>query len=192
MSDRSGSNVAGGTGAVGAIARGLAVTIRLWAILGGLAASALALMTAASAVSNVLFAAPFAADYELVKHGIAVVIFMFLPYCQLAGANVTVDIFTEGMGERSKAAMAMFASIFAIVFAALLLRQMSLGFLDYREYVEVTPVLKLPLWTAFPPILVSLALLLVAAVLTLTDGARSAAGHPSWFATVAHPEDDAA
>ena len=160
--------------------------VRVWAILGGLIATALAVMTAASAISNLLFAAPFPADHELIKHVIAIVIFMFLPYCQLAGANVTVDIFTEAMGARAKAVMAAFASLFALAFAALLLRQMYFGFLDYREFVEVTPVLKLPLWTAFPPILVSLALLLLAALVTLADSLRAVAGRPSWFA------DDAA
>lgn len=158
------------------------VLVRLWAILGGLIATALAVMTAASAVSNLLFAAPFAADHELIKHVIAVVIFMFLPYCQLVGANVTVDIFTEAMGPRPKAVMAAFASLFALAFSVLLLRQMYLGFLDYRQYVEITPVLKLPLWTAFPPILASLALLLLAASVTLVDSLRAVGGRPSWFA----------
>ena len=170
----------------------VATSVRLWAILGGLLATALALMTAASAVSNLLFSAPFAADHELIKHVIAIVIFMFLPYCQLAGANVTVDIFTEGMGPRAKAAMAAFASLFAIAFSAVLLNQMYLGFLDYRQYVEVTPVLKLPLWTAFPPILVSLALLLAAAVLTLVDAVRAFGGRPSWFAETDGAAEDAA
>ncbi|WP_205647829.1 TRAP transporter small permease [Acuticoccus yangtzensis] len=160
----------------------VAVLVRLWAILGGLIATGLAVMTAASAVSNLLFAAPFAADHELIKHLVAVVIFMFLPYCQLFGANVTVDIFTEAAGPRTKALMAAFAALFAVAFSALLVRQMSLGMADYMDYVEVTPVLKLPLWTAFPPILVSLALLLAAAIMTFADSLRAVAGRASWFA----------
>ena len=103
---------------------------------------------------------------------------MFLPYCQLAGANVTVDIFTEGMGERAKAAMAV------VLLAArrsssrsLLLRQMWLG---CRDYMPLSPrrrrSLHLPLWTAFPPILVSLALLLAAALVTAVDGWRGMRG----------------
>ncbi|MBJ3775435.1 TRAP transporter small permease subunit [Acuticoccus sp. 2012] len=138
-------------------------------------------MTAASAVSNLLFARPFAADHELTKHIIAIVIFMFLPYCQLVGANVTVDIFTEGMGERTKAAMEVFASLFALAFAALLLVQMWKGMGSYMRYVEVTPVLKLPLWTAFPPILVSLGFLLLAALITAAEGVRHLLGRPAWL-----------
>ena len=94
----------------------------------------------------------------------------------LVGANVTVDIFTEGMSERGKQAMAAFSSLFAIAFSVLLLVQMSSGFRSYLRYVEVTPVLKLPLWTAFPPILFSLLLLLCAAVITFVASWRAVRG----------------
>lgn len=154
--------------------------IRFWALLGGLITAALAVMTAASAASNIFFAAPFPADYELVKNFVAVAIFMFLPYCQLTGANVTVDIFTENMSAGKKAAMAMFSALFAVAFAVLLLRQMWLGFLSYLQYPEVTPVLRLPLWTAFPPILASLLLLLLAAIVTSINGWRVIRGKPVW------------
>lgn len=149
------------------------VLIRLWALIGGLIMFALALMTAASALSNLLFNKPFAPDYELTKHFTAIAVFAFLPWCQLSGANVTVDIFTEGMGPRAKAMMAVFSSVFAIAFSILLLSQMSSGFLGYLKYPEVTAVLKLPLWTAFPPILLSLALLLVAALITVCESVSS-------------------
>ena len=97
-------------------------------------------MSALSAVSNLVLHRPFPADYELVKHLTAVIIFMFLPYCQLSGANVTVDIFTEGMSARAKAAMAFVSSLLAVAFAALLLRQMWLGWSSYMQFVETTPV----------------------------------------------------
>ena len=158
--------------------RVIAAVVAGWALLGGLVTAGLAVMTAASAVSNLLFAAPFSADYELVKNFIGVAVFMFLPYCQLSGSNVTVDIFTEHMSERKKAAMAGFSSLFAIAFSALLLRQMTLGMLSYMRYPEVTPVLQLPLWSAFPPMLVSLALLLLAAIITAVDAWRGVRGRP--------------
>lgn len=150
----------------GRLARAVRTAVRWWALVGGILTLALALMTAASAVSNIFTGQPFAADYELVKHVIAVAIFMFLPYCQITGSNVTVDIFTESMSEWKKNAMAAFSSLFAIAFSLLLLVQMYGGFKSYIRFQEVTPVLKLPLWTAFPPILLSLALLLLAACVT--------------------------
>ena len=168
------------SGAAASAVRFCAKLIKWWALAGGLLMTFLAVMTAGSAVSNILFEAPFPADYELVKHFVAVAIFMFLPYCQLSGSNVTVDIFTENMSEAKKAAMAVFSAFFAVAFAALLLRQMSLGMQSYLRYPEVTPVLRLPLWTAFPPILFSLLLLLAAAIITLLDGISGMRGRPTW------------
>lgn len=147
----------------------LRTAIRLWALLGGVIVAAIAVMTTASALFNLFLGRPLPGDYELTKHFIAIAIFTFLPYCQATGANVTVDIFTEGMGPRAKSAMAVFSSLFAIAFALLLLRQMSLGFEDYVRYLETTATLGLPLWTAFPPILVSLVLLLAAAAITTIE-----------------------
>jgi TRAP-type C4-dicarboxylate transport system permease small subunit len=155
-----------------AIGAAIARLVRGWALLGGLLTLALAAMTAASAVSNLLTGRPFAADYELVKHVIAVAIFMFLPYCQLTGSNVTVDVFTEGMSQRARHAMAAFSALFAIAFSLLMLVQMTGGLRSYLRYQEVTPVLNLPLWTAFPPILLSLLLLLLSSCITLTDSWR--------------------
>ena len=163
-------------GPVARAARVAALVIRLWAVVGGLVMAAVAMMTALSAGSNLAFSAPFPADYELVKHLTAIAIFMFLPYCQLAGANVTVDIFTERASEGVRAAMTLLSALFAIAFALLLLRQMSLGWQSYLRYPEITPVLHLPLWTAFPPILLSLLLLAIAALITAGNGIAAMRG----------------
>ena len=146
-----------------------------WALIGGAILLLLALMTAGSALSNLFFHRPFAPDYELMKHLVAIAVFCFLPFCQMTGANVTADIFTERMGPRAKAAMAALGALLAIVFAAMLLVQMQerlVGDLG-RTRVEETPVLHLPLWTAYPPILLSLLLLLAAGGFTLAESVRA-------------------
>jgi TRAP-type C4-dicarboxylate transport system permease small subunit len=147
--------------------------IRYWALLGGAIILVLVLITAASALSNLFFSAPFAGEYELAKHFVGIAIFTFLPYCQITGANVTVDLFAGDMGPRAKAAMSLVASLLAVLFALVLLRQMALGFGDYLRFPEETAALHLPLWTAFPPILLSLLLLLIAALITSRDGWRA-------------------
>ena len=157
------------------VVRLLRAIIVAWALIGGAILLLLALMTAGSALSNLFFRRPFAPDYELMKHLVAVAVFCFLPFCQLTGANVTVDIFTERMGPRAKAAMAILGSALAIVFSVLLFVQMSQRLIDDlgRARVEETPVLHLPLWTGYPPILVSLLLLLVAGLFTLAESLRA-------------------
>jgi TRAP-type C4-dicarboxylate transport system permease small subunit len=146
---------------------------RWWALLAGVVTLGLALMTAGSALSNIFLGRPLPADYELVKHIVAVVIFMFLPYCQITGSNISVDIFTESLTARRKAFLDVLSSVFALGFAILMLMQMSGGMQSYLKYREVTPVLKLPLWTAFPPILFSLVLLGLAACVTLVAQIRA-------------------
>ena len=145
------------------LARG---AIRYWALAGGLVVVALVVMAGASAGSNLLFNRPFLGDFELTKHGVAIAAFAFLPYTQLTYGNVTVDIFTERAGPRARAAMTLLASIIAACVALLLARQMWFGMIDYMVYREVMQSLRLPLWTAFPPALVSLGLLFVASLIT--------------------------
>ena len=144
--------------------------LKAWALFGGLILVSLVLMTAASALSNLVFNRPFRGDYEIVKHGVAIAAFAFLPYCQITYGNVTVDVFTEAMSNRAKAAMVVLSSLVAAGLAALLFRQMWFGMVDYIRYREVMTSLPIPLWTAFPPALVSLALLFVAALITTAEG----------------------
>lgn len=151
------------------LARG---AIEYWALLGGLLLVGLVLMTATSAAMNLLFRRPLPGDFEIVKHGIAIAAFSFLPYCQLTQSNVTVDIFTEGMSDRAKSAMVLFTSLIAAGLAVLLFRQMWLGMLDYIRYPEYMVSVPIALWTAFPPALASLALLFIAALITAGEGIR--------------------
>lgn len=143
--------------------------IRYWAILGGLVVVALVLMTASSVVSGFIFDKPFPGDFELVELGVALAAFSFLPYCQLAGANVTVDIFTAWASQRLVDVFKLLASVIAGAFAGLLIFTMYGGMTYYRQYNEVTPILEVPIWSVFPPILLSLVLLVAASVITFIE-----------------------
>lgn len=147
--------------------------IRLWTLLGGLLLVVLVLVTAYSATMNLLFNAPFPGDFELVEMGVAIAVSTFLPYCQLTYANVTVDIFTAWAGPRLIAALSLLASLIAVLFAILLLWRMYYGMRDYMAYQEYTAVLGIPLWYAFPPFLISLALLAIAGLITMGESLAS-------------------
>jgi TRAP-type C4-dicarboxylate transport system permease small subunit len=90
----------------------------------------------------------------------------------LTGANVTADIFTSGVSKRTEAVFALAASLLALSFALLLAWRMWDGMLDQRDYDYTTTILQFPHWVAFIPILTSLALLAVAALMTLKNAAR--------------------
>jgi TRAP-type C4-dicarboxylate transport system permease small subunit len=144
--------------------------IRFWGWgVGGSLLLVIVLMTAYSASANFFFRRPFAGDFEITQYGMAIAAFCFLPLAQLARANVMVDIFTMRAGPRAIMAMELLGSVIAFVFAAVLLWRMSLGMLDYYRQSEYTAILGIPLWSAYPPILISLFLLLIASVITAAE-----------------------
>ena len=143
-----------------------------WALLGGLLLLAIALMVSYSSAASWFFGRPLPGDVELVEMLTAVSVFMMLPYCQLTGANVTADIFTARLGRRAVAALDLLAALVALGFGLLLLWRMYEGLLDYQRYVETTTILKIPIWYAYPWALASLALLALAAVVSVRNAAR--------------------
>jgi TRAP-type C4-dicarboxylate transport system permease small subunit len=143
--------------------------VELWALLGGFVLLGVVLLTTWSATSGVLLARPLPGDVELTEMLTAVAVFMFLPYCQLSGANVTADIFTARAGERTVALLGLLSALVALAFSAVLLWRMYEGFADYREYVETTTILHIPIWYAYVPALASLALLIAACAGSLRE-----------------------
>ncbi len=159
-----------GAGGVGAGPEGpVRRLVVAWAVAGGLVLLALVLVNVVSVVGTALLATPFPGDVELTEMGVAIAAFAFLPYCQLVGANVVADIFTARATPRTRARLAVAGDLVALGFALLLLWRMALGMLDQRAYGYTTAILQIPVWWAFVPVLASLLLLAVAALLTLRD-----------------------
>lgn len=138
-------------------------------MLGGVLLLIIALMNTWSVISLAVLGFPVPGDFELVQMGVAVVAFSFLPYCQLNGANVTADIFTAGASKVTVAAFTLLAAVVAAFFSVILLWKMWGGMISYLRYKELTTILNIPVWIAYPPILVSLALLVLAAAVTLYE-----------------------
>lgn len=160
----------GRTGTTGAAA----ALITFWALLGGVLLLLVVLMNVVSVVGAVVWR-PFPGDFEMTEVGIAVAAFSFLPYCQLTDANVTADIFTARASARTVAFLKLVASVVAFFFALLLVWRMYYGMLDQRDYGYTTAILQFPTWIAFVPILISLALLAVAALITFLETGRQVA-----------------
>ncbi len=158
------SGNAGRTGILGAAVW----AIHTWALLGGFLLLAVVLMNVASVIGGVVWK-PFPGDFELTEIGVAIAAFSFLPYCQLTDANVTADIFTARASEALIAKFKMLAALVALTFSLLLLWRMYEGMLSQKEYGYMTAILQFPIWLGFVPILISLALLAVAAVITLFE-----------------------
>jgi TRAP-type C4-dicarboxylate transport system permease small subunit len=158
-----------GTGPAGPVHR----VIEWWALLGGFVLLGIALLTAWSTATGFIIGKPLPGDFELTQILVAVAVFSFLPYCQLTDANVTADLFTAGAGPRTVATLRLLAAVLALGISVLLTWRTWAGMLDYRQFVETTTILKIPIWTAYVPALVSLVLLVLACAIMLVKNARA-------------------
>jgi len=138
------------------------------ALAGGLVLTALMLMSIASIGGRWLFSKPLPGDFEMVEIGTGLAIFLFLPTCQLHGANVIVDFFTTGLSRRGQSWLDAFGGLLYTLVAALFAWRLVFGGLDYLRYGEKTMILGLPLWWSFVLIIPAAAwLALVTAYTTL-------------------------
>lgn len=151
--------------------------IEVWALFGGIVILAVVAIQSISVVTGA-FGHPLPGDFELTELGVAVGAFAFLPYCQLTGANVTADIFTSGLGRRWQAVLVFFSAIIALVFSVVMAWRTWIGAQDQFSYDYQTAILQIPIGYAFVPIVISLILVAVAAVVTLAESYQDIA-HPS-------------
>ena len=106
--------------------------------------------------NNLLFLVPFFrifgpinGDYELVEVGIALAIFLFLPWCQLNRGHATVELFTAKFPPLINRWLAL---LWEVVFAATILLitwRLYVGMTDKMRYGETTFLLQMPVWWAF-------------------------------------------
>ena len=118
----------------------------LFAMLGGLVASLVALMTVVSIASRALTTRPIAGDFELTQFGIAVCISLCLPWCQLHGGNIIVDFFTQRAAARTRQRLDAAGALLLAVMVALLAWRTAVGAVGVREAGEETMILGVPLW----------------------------------------------
>lgn len=130
------------------------------AVLGGL----LLIAVAASTVYSILARAvpdlpllgnwrPIRGNFELVEMATAVAIFAFLPYTQMRRGHVRVDFFTNQVGPRTKAALAVVADALLSAIALLFAWRMSIATVELytAPYTQTTMLLGLPLWWGYLP-----------------------------------------
>lgn len=143
----------------GGLGRALRRASEVFALAGGAVLLAVMTLTVVSVTGRTFFGSPVLGDFELVEVGCAVAIFAFLPYCQMSGGNVVVDIFMRGLGETSRRRLdALHSLVFALI-AALFAWRLSLGGAELFAWGETTMILGLPMWLGFVPMVASSALL---------------------------------
>ena len=98
--------------------------------------------------------------------------FAFLPYCQLVGGNVMVEFVTARAPASLRGLLDTLSNLAYTAIAALLTWRLALGGRDIFSYSETTMVLGVPVWWAFVPIVLSVALLAATCAYTTWRSAR--------------------
>ena len=140
-----------------------------WALAGGIVLLVVVAVNVLSVLGGIAWK-PFPGDFELTEMGVATAAFSFLPYCQLKGENVSADIFTAKASYRWLALFRTLAAAVALLFAVLLIWRMYAGMISQKQYDYTTAILQIPIWFAYLPALISLALLVVASIISFLDG----------------------
>jgi TRAP-type C4-dicarboxylate transport system permease small subunit len=143
------------------------------AVAGGLLLLAMAGMTAASVVGRAFFARPVPGDVELVQLGAAVCIALFLPYTQLRGGNIIVDVFTARASPRAKSRMDGFGAVLYTLAMALIAWRLAAGALSALQSRETSMLMGFPIWIAYLLMVPGVAL---AAAVGVRDTARHWSG----------------
>lgn len=121
-------------------------TAWLFAMVGGFVASLVAVMTVASITGRALASTPIQGDFELTQLGIAVCISLCLPWCQVHGANIIVDFFTQKAQARTQQAMDGVGALMLAAMSGVLAWRTAAGAMVVSEAGETSMILSLPGW----------------------------------------------
>jgi TRAP-type C4-dicarboxylate transport system permease small subunit len=150
-------------GALGAITRGLA-------LVGGVFLLVATGITLLSVIGRYGFGRPVPGDYELVEITCAVAVFLFFPYTQAAGGNITAEFFTSGLSRRSRRVLDVGNDIVFTLVAVLLTWRLGVGFLDKYSSGETTILIHIPLWWAYGVAVFSMLLLSIVCLMRVIVG----------------------
>jgi len=136
-----------------------------FAVAGGILFCLMALLVLTSILGRFIFLLPVPGDFEIVGMGTAISVFLCLPYCQLHRGNVTVDLFVSAMPRKIQLGLEIMASCLYAAIALLFAWHMAQGFMDMFVQGDITIILGIPLWLAFPVAVASFLLLGICSLL---------------------------
>jgi TRAP-type C4-dicarboxylate transport system permease small subunit len=129
-----------------------------FAVVGSAIALAVGVMTTVSVVGRAFFKSPIQGDVELTQLGIALSISLCIPWCQLRGANIIVDFFTQKLAPKKTGFLDAMGSALIALMCLLLAWRTGVGAIAVREAQESSMILGLPMWWAYASLAPGLAL----------------------------------
>jgi TRAP-type C4-dicarboxylate transport system permease small subunit len=108
---------------------------------------------------------PIQGDVELTQLGVALCISLCLPWCQVHGANIIVDFFTQKVGPRRQALLDGIGALALATMTALLAWRTAVGAMSIHEASETSVILGLPMWWTYAMLAPGLALTCLVALI---------------------------
>jgi TRAP-type C4-dicarboxylate transport system permease small subunit len=136
--------------------------------MGAAVALAVALITVTSVVLRALTSRPIQGDVEITQFGIALAISLMLPWCQLRGANIIVDFFTERLREQSVRMLDGVGCLLIALMYLLLAWRTGVGAQAVHAAGETSMIRSWPMWWVYASLAPGLGL---AAVVALVQAA---------------------
>jgi TRAP-type C4-dicarboxylate transport system permease small subunit len=129
-----------------------------FAVVGSVIALAVGVMTTVSVVGRAFFKAPIQGDIEITQLGIALSISLCIPWCQLRGANIIVDFFTQKLSPKKIGLLDAAGAACLGLMCLLLAWRTGVGAVAVREAQESSMIIGLPMWWAYASLAPGLAL----------------------------------
>ncbi|MFQ5636030.1 MAG: TRAP transporter small permease [Gammaproteobacteria bacterium] len=142
------------------------------AVSGGVLLCALAGITVISVISRALLSLPIPGDFEIVGMGTAIAAFLCLPYCQLQRGQVRADLLLDRASPRVAGILDAIGGLLCAAIAAVFAWRMVPGLGDAWRDGDVTVILGLPLWWAYPFAICAFALLAACCLYTASQDIR--------------------
>jgi TRAP-type C4-dicarboxylate transport system permease small subunit len=138
--------------------KALRALARAFAWAGAAVAMAVGLTTVTSVVLRALTTRPIQGDVEITQFGIALAISLMLPWCQLRGANIIVDFFTQRLRERAGRTLDAIGCLLIAAMYLLLAWRTGVGARSVFEAGETSMIRSLPMWWVYVSLAPGLAL----------------------------------
>jgi TRAP-type C4-dicarboxylate transport system permease small subunit len=129
-----------------------------FAYVGAAVALGAGLLVVTSVTLRALTTRPIQGDVELTQFAIALAISLALPWCQLRGANIIVDFFTQKLPPRGVRALDGAGALLIGAMCTLLAWRTSVGAVSVRDATETSMILGLPMWWVYVSLAPGLAL----------------------------------
>jgi TRAP-type C4-dicarboxylate transport system permease small subunit len=123
-----------------------------------------AVTTVASVVLRAATTRPIQGDVEVTQFGIALAISLMLPWCQLRGANIIVDFFTQRLRERRLRALDGIGCLLIAAMYLLLAWRTGIGAQAVHAAGETSMIRSWPMWWVYVSLAPGLALAAVIAL----------------------------